>query len=438
MQTSVTFERRTGNADNGKIVMAFTYTVSLYSSVNIQLRVIGPAGVIVDSITSNTDEVTGFVSPQVFTKKINIPTAGIGDIAGDYTFTFKVINSADTDMFFEYEGTYSYMPVNKGAVTFKSNCAGPSIQLFDSTNYTGYVRTSRTIRLVHPEISGSQLSDTQTTGGQIVIVPTHSNVIYMGYVTSEVQESTDVTNNTYQINFFTNITWSGNRNLNFLCATSIKDLAGCYEDKLSQLTSRACRVGGWRQLNRQEHELMLDLQTTWTLYKLAKDCGNYDKMATYYTQLKTLLNCDCCGSSTPSLLEPLELNAPTYIGDAQWADVPEDMLWPNWEISVLYGTPQLQWKLVNGVLYIRGGVSNAILAAGKHALPQRFLYTTWLSALGIEPSTNWVSPVQQGIGAGSDNYTVGWAIVEGNTLAFQFNTLYDQWPLTLSLVIPLE
>jgi hypothetical protein len=444
MITTVTFERRTGNANNGKIIMAFlnngsTSTIEANLARNIRIRVTAPTGVIYDTITSGDPDFTGLAVAASGSKIINIPAISGSDVTGDYVFEFKIETTANTADNVTLTAEYEYCPENRAVVRFASNCAGPAVQLFDRTNYTGYILLSRVLTLVHPEVNNVQPTNSTTGGSMITIAPTHSNVVYTGTLSAEVRKQVVV--NALEdfpdtVTFIQNNTWGTTLTYTFQCATSLKDLAKCYQDKLAELNAAACRVGGYRALTKQQFDLMAEMQSLWVMYTIARDCGDYDKMNTYYNQLKALLNCNCCGAGEPAVIEPLPGEVP-FLSDSAWADVDEAWLRGGHTISGgMTGGNFLRWKIVGSVLYLSGAVIHPSNAYSK--LPREWLSTEFVTSLGVSLTELYHGAIFQEVGADVDNVVVGWAYVNGNGFYMQLNPAATaNRPIRINLAIPL-
>lgn len=444
MVTVVTFERRTGNADDGKIVIVatndgLTSTIEGDAAVNLRFRVTAPSGVLLDTITSGAASVTGLALAAVHTEKVTIPSGPGGDVSGDYLIEMKVEVTANTADNVTLSGEFEYCPENKTALSLIGNCQGPSIQLKDKTDYGGYARLTRVLTLVHPEVNGVQPDNSVTGASLIVAVPTHSNVSYVGNITTTVQKTEVVSaleSQPDEFTFYHNMTWTGSVTLTFQCATSFKELAKCYTDKLKALASKACRIGGYRALSKDEFDLMTEMQSEYMLYQIAKDCYDYDGMNTHYNNLKNLLNCNCCGAGSATPLDPTELAVTPSILDVAWSEVPSDSLRNSWLKAAVFGEAYLKWKVVNGVLYMTGNIVKTTASTGKTA--QAWLYSNFLTSVGVEPTENFRVMVSQVIGAGSNNLQVGWIYEGGGSFYFQANPNFDpDWPIAIDIAIPL-
>lgn len=442
MITSVTFERRTGNADNGKIIInaynnGGTSGININVPVDLRFRITAPSGIIFDTITSGPASTTNLADETAFVLKVNIPTVGGSDVTGEYHIEMKVTNTAIQSQSITMDVAYDYCPVNKVGLKWLGNCNGPSVQLKDGSDYTGHVLLSRTLTLIHPTISGTQLADVVTGTSRIVITPTHSNVTYNGTLSSDVQTSVENQGGLYFMTFVNNQTWTTAKSFKFLCSSSLKDLAKCYEDKMRAIETKACRVGGYRALTKDQFDLMTEMQNTYVLYTLAKECGDYDKMNTYHDSLKKLLNCDCCGASEPSVIEPIEFEDSGLIYDAVWADVPPEQMRNSWTISGgLAGGEYLKWKVQNGVFYMTGAIKKTTETISKLYKP--FMYMQWLVSMGIEPTALFHCVAQQEVSAGSDNIVVGWVFYAGGNMNLQVNPDFDpNFPVRINVAIPL-
>jgi hypothetical protein len=446
MVTTVTFERRTGNADNGKIIIVttndgLTSTIEGAEAVNIRIRVTAPTGIIYDTITSGSADATGLAVAAALTKKVTIPVTSNSDVMGTYIVEIKVEITANTADNTTLTGEYEYCPEDKSSVRFAGNCQGPSLQLFDKSTYLGYTLLSRVLTLVHPEIEGTQLPNTTTGNSQIIIAPTHSNVVYQGSITTTVQKSLEVeVLEGYDdvFTFYYNATWTTTSNYTFKCATNLNDIANCYIEKMTTLEAKACRVGGYKALSKQEFDLMIAMQNIWVLYTLAQSCGDYDKMETYHTQLKALLNCDCCGSSSASTIEPIVGSTYAAPPDSVWTDIEDDDLINDWtKSSGLIGGVFLKWKIVNGVFYMKGAIINTAATVSKLAKP--FLNMSFLTSLGVDVTEFFHSIAVQEITAGTDAYPIGWVFVSGGYMILQVNPDYEPTqPIRLNVVMPLD
>lgn len=442
MITTVTFERRTNNADNGKIVIValnngLTSGISINVAVDLRFRITAPSGIIYDTITSGAATTTNLADETAYTLKVTIPTTPGGDITGEYHVEMKVTNTANQTQDITMDVAYDYCPLNKVGLKWSGNCNGPSVQLKDSSDYTGHTLLSRVLTLTHPTINGTQLADIVTGNSRIAIVPTHSNVDYIGGITADVQTSVENTDGTYFMDFVNNQTWSTEKSFTFRCSSSLKALSKCYEDKMNAINTKACRVGGYRALTKEQFDLMTEMQNLYVLYTLAKECGDFDRMNQYFDSLKDLLNCDCCGASEPTVIEPIEFETTTMVYDAVWADVPPEQMRNSWTISGgLSGGEYLKWKVSNGVLYLSGAILKSTETISKLYKP--FMYMQWLTAMNVEPTALFHCPVQQEIGAGSDNIVVGWVFYAGGSMNLQVNPSYNPaYPVRINAAIPL-
>lgn len=441
MEHTITFENRTGNANAGKIILAMyndgiTDGITVDVAVNIHVRVTAPTGVIYDTLTGLG--VTGSIALDgTDTRTINIPMFSGHYVAGPYIFEIRVSEGANSNtLTLEYD----YCIENKAALTFLANCQGPSLRLSDSSSLAGYQRLTRVLTLVHPEIEGSQLDNTVTGGSFLSIVPTHNNVGYTGSVTLEVQKTATVTGThdqagTADADFIANYTWVNSKTFQFVCNTNLNAIAKCYEDKLAIIEAKACAVGGYQALSKEMRDLMTTMQNLYTMYQMAKECGDYDKMTTHYNSLKQVLNCDCCGASGVVEVTPIESTMITQ--DVPWSDVPNDMLLDGWAKAAGVGVDSfLRWKVVNGVFYMYGRIQKA--GVSINVLPKQFLSMAFLTSLGITVTSLFRSPVHQEPTAGSVIGNVGWVFVNGTSMFITVNPDFDTaFPVALNVAIPL-
>ena len=442
MEHTITFENRTGNINVGKIIMSMyndgdTDGITDDTAVNIHVRVTAPTGVIYDTLTALS--ATSLIALDgTDTRTISIPMFGGHYVSGSYIFEIRVSEGSNSNtLTLEYE----YCIENKAALTFLGNCQGPSLRLSDSSSLAGYQLLARAMTLVHPTIEGSQLDNTVTSGLFLSVVPTHNNVSYTGLLSLEVQKTATVTgthdqDGTADADFIANFTWTTTKLFQFICNTSLSAISKCYEDKLALIEAKACAVGGYQALSKEMRDLMTTLQNLYTMYQMAKECGDYDKMTTHFNSLKQVLNCDCCGSDGISETTPLE-GTTTITQDIPWADVPDDMLMDGWAKAAGVGVDSfLKWKVVNGVFYMYGRIQKAGVAI--NILPKAFLSTAFLTSIGVNVTSLFRSPVHQEPTAGSVIGNVGWVFVNGTSFFITVNPDFDTaFPVAINAAIPL-
>lgn len=450
----VRFERRTTNADNGKIVVVVTNTPGFTGlegsiDVNIWLRVTSPIGVIYDAITDDEADPTLVLEEDESGEvKIDIPTYSGADIDGIYLFEFKVENVGDQDPAITnlYSAEYEYCACNKAALSLTGNCGSHVIRLRDVSVYGEYGIISRVLTLEKPTISGVQ-EDPSTTGGQSLnYVSAWTNVTYIGTVDVDVSKVTevvpDVSNivddvpgsfeTAEQFEFSEYQTWSTTKSLLYSCGASLKPLAKCIEDKIKEIGGRACGVGSYRALSKSDIDTLEEIQSLTLLWMLAKECGDNDKMSAAYTSLKKLLNCGCCGADDAQPLEP----ADTGVQDPNtyWVDIAATELITGWSKATgVIGGQWLKYKVGAGMFHVSALLQNASISG---TLPRKFLKGDAFAGVGITEFFS--SAVFQEYQAGSDSVAVGHVYWRGGAFWFQPNTLFDpSFPIRISASIPL-
>lgn len=433
MEVTAKFENRTGNSDKGKLVLSLVNDAAEYANVNLYFTITSPAGVIYNTIGGTALALATDASGTV---KVNIPVdVNTALITGDYTILVRVVNQANPAQITDIEETWEFCTEEKGAVRFSGNCGGPLLQLFDQSNYTGYSILSRTLTLAHPELEGIDTPPNEsTTGASIAVQPQYSGstVIYTGTLTAAVKKTYAGASFTWEYCE----TWTGSGTYTFLCYYDLSGLANCYEREINRLQLKSKQVGGMKALTKSELDLMIALMSNWTLFHTAQSCGDTAKMEIYYTELKQLLNCNCCSADEISPIQTLTPILPAS-ADTLWVDVPEDALTNNWE-PYPDSTSYLQYKIQGGALYVRGQVINNTLASGVHLLAA-FLDSSFLTQQGIYLAQNWFQDIVLYRDATTTPVHVGHAFFGSNAWSFQTTAAYVAGePVRISFVIPLD
>lgn len=306
----VTFECRSAEANNGKIVITADGEGALAQDWEVRVALKAPSGAIFRAKPVAADAAMADTDSGIAILDYDIPIGGDSLYqGGEYTVLFYVTDITGGGETL-YTGSYLFEPVvapdnlTSTLIELETslNCLNGELVATDETDYTGWTRDSRSIKIVHPDIPGiATPADTTDTDSDVNVTVTHINVTYQAQLIVTVSK-TDA-NNAMQGSDFT-VSWFQRHTANLYedvdvdCDNLLCDVLSCLEQRFTLLNAQACTRGGWAQVPAAERANFEYCMNLLQLAKLFADCNNSTKFRLYLNQAKELLNCSCgCAES---------------------------------------------------------------------------------------------------------------------------------------------
>ena len=301
----VTFECRSANANNGKIVITADGEGGLTPTWGVRIALKAPSGAIFRAKPVAADATMADDDSGVAILEYDIPIGGDGKYqGGEYTVLFYVTNVTSGGETL-YTGSYLFEPVvapdnlTSTLIELETslNCLNGELVATDETDYTGWTRDSRSIKIVHPDIPGINTpADTTDTDADVNVTVTHINVTYQAQLivtVSKTDADNEMQGSGFTVSWFQRHTANLYEDVAVDCDNLLCDVLSCLEQKFSLLNAQACTRGGWAQVPAAERANFEYSMNLLQLAKLFADCGNSTKFRQYLTLAKENLNCSC-------------------------------------------------------------------------------------------------------------------------------------------------
>lgn len=283
-----------------------TTTSAADPAANHKVGITGPDGVVVKEFPISADG-TGLLIIQEF----DIPVTADGSyIYGEYIIAVSI---SDSSSFFE-NITYKWCPdANKTlAVSVIDDCFAKSIVVKDNTVYPTSsgdvtVTATREITVDHPIILDTDdVVDTVSSDQEVIIPLTRSNGISYYNVTYGVRatgsiEVSDASTANWDVGYIK--AWDTYQTeILVQCGADVCSIISCIDTKMQELIEKGCKAGGLHNLQKQDADLLVLIQSNISMYTYWLECKNSSKVAYYYNQLKTLVGTDCLTVTGPQAI----------------------------------------------------------------------------------------------------------------------------------------
>lgn len=307
----ITFDADVDSATYGKLICE---DVTDYGAEGIaDADVIGYFDIIAPDGTYHQGS---FVSPDIdggtsfVFDTLAIPTDSNGELLqGTYTFSYyiRVSGAVQPGDYEDTDNTYDFCPClvpvslvapiqgAAGDIDVEVNCFCLRITATDDTDVCVPTTDTRVFSLYPPPSLGLPTYTTnsatltynfQYTGGYEIELDR-----LLTYVTGIFTYTVRVKSSVYEV---------------VQCDRDLCALVTCFNTYRTETLTRAGQYGGFQNLSKTEQDLWFRITGGFLAHDYNLRCGNYEEAGTIYTELKTLLkcNCSCTETDAPQLVNP--------------------------------------------------------------------------------------------------------------------------------------
>lgn len=300
-EVSVKFEARSGDANDGKIVVRFFEDASTTTFTG-KVSIISPTGVVLRSYATGS---VSFVGPGTASILVPIPLDGAGEyLRGTYTIqVFLDDNGAGPHPLIEVTHPYYFCPHNSPDHTTSDliklgvvlDCAAETLLATDETDYTDITRLTRVLTTTPPAVTNVAASTTGT--GSLTSAVTYTNVTYGTELEVSFSYNSETSGGVPFISYGSAVVFVETK---VDCDPNLCATVNCLTERFNTLKSRSKQAGGWYNLPAQERENYEYVASLVALAQMARGCNNYTQSKAYIDEAKTLLNCDCGCAAEPT------------------------------------------------------------------------------------------------------------------------------------------
>lgn len=423
---NLNFEKRTGNASKGQLLMEVVNDPSIDEAypILVSVKVVGPSGETLKAYPSDDAPDFSITSGET-EEKVMTPIEKDGltnnDLPGTYVVSVKKKNTGDS-VFTEVvtNAEIDYNPINAPQSTLVAtlqtsvNCLAKILTVSDTTSYTGYTVSGYELKLTPPTIPGVSLSTITSATSTLQAALQYTNVSYQASLTATVNKQIYGEDGDTIIAEY-NDTVEAVSSIPITCPADLCDFMSCVQTALTALELKACKFGGINHLSLEDQSNYFKLLHNSMMLLTAQGCGNSAMVNTAIAALEALVDCDCGCTGN---------DAPKPIGGSEGADV---SAWINisntsYANSWVNGSTTVRYRRLGNFLSMVGSLKRtAITGATSSSLFGSTNPVTDTSGLTIEngfriPITDLTTGLQVGYittGSGSAWTVVTFADFDG-------------------------
>lgn len=320
---NLNFEKRTGNASKGQLLMEVVNDPSVDEAypILVSVQVVGPSGETIKAYPSDDAPDFSITSGETEEKAI-VPIEKDGltnnDLPGTYVVSVKKKNTGDS-VFTEVvtDAEIDYNPINSAlqpliaTLEASVNCLTKIVTVNDTTSYTGYTVSDYELKLTPPTIPGVSLSTITSSTVTLQGALQYTNVSYQASLTATVNKTIYGEDGDTILAEY-NDTVEAAKSIPITCPADICDFMSCAQSALAALELRACSFGGLNKLSLQDQANYMKIMHNTMMLLTGQGCGNSTMVNTAIANLEALVDCDC-GCT--------ENDSPKAIGGAEGADI---------------------------------------------------------------------------------------------------------------------
>jgi hypothetical protein len=283
------------SSDYGKFVFNM---VGYGAATDFQVGITGPGSYVVKAFPASS-EYTG----SSYILKVAIPTDASGDfLQGSYEFRIKKDGTSSVDETKSFSLSYSTKTM---VLTAVADCYSKSLVITDASVYpTGTV--SRSILVDTPVIAGNDdVADATYTDEETIIDMVRSSGNAYSNVTYNITGNTTVTTSEidgeWDFGYVLSYTATTLEVL-VRCDTDACGIISCVNTTMQSIYTKACSVGGFSSLPKNEMDTLIELQMNLSMYNYYNQCRDNTNALVYYDKLKEIVG-DCgCEESGPTVI----------------------------------------------------------------------------------------------------------------------------------------